>query len=82
MVAHHTPKNEPHARTFRTLFRMDLKDTRATKHFSYIIIHLYLPWGQLGLRSGSLHFSSMIIHLYQTMGTAGIAARLYEQIHT
>ena len=32
VIAHHTPVNEPHARTFRTLFRMDFARTRATAH--------------------------------------------------
>ena len=27
-IAHRTPKNEPHARTSRTLFRMDFAHTR------------------------------------------------------
>ena len=48
MVAHHTPKKEPHARTSRTLFRMDFKRTRtrATAHcIAGVRARIFPRWG-------------------------------------
>ena len=49
MVAHRTPKNEPHARTSRTLFRKDFARTRtrATAHRTCVCAHApsqLIPW--------------------------------------
>ena len=49
MVAHRTPKNEPHAHTSRTLFRKDFARTRtrATTHRTCACAHApsqLIPW--------------------------------------
>ena len=38
-VPHRTPKNQPHARTSRTLFRMDFARTRVTAHRTCACAH-------------------------------------------
>ena len=56
MVAHRTPKNEPHARTSRTLFRMEFARTRtrATAHRTCACAHApsqLIPWYFLSRRT-------------------------------
>ena len=69
VIAHRTPKNEPHARTSHTLFRMDFAHTRtrATAHRTCACAHApsqLIPWYFLNKSNKISYISALKVFVW------------------